>query len=67
MKRFSVGQKWVINDTVFGRFFGEVIEIFDEGESGIVIITNDQGEVLDSFRGSAADFQASGEWKLVEG
>jgi hypothetical protein len=25
MKRFSVGQKWVNEDAMYGRFFGEVI------------------------------------------
>jgi hypothetical protein len=66
MKRFSVGQKWISNDTIYGRFFGEVIEITDEGDSGTVIITDDQGEILDTFRGSAASFQTSGEWELIE-
>jgi hypothetical protein len=46
MKRFSIGQKWVTSDTVYG----EVIEVFDEGESGIVIITDEHGEMLDTFK-----------------
>ena len=62
MKRFSIGQKWVTSDTVYG----EVIEVFDGGESGIVIITDEHGEMLDTFNGSAADFQATGEWELVD-
>lgn len=66
MKRFSVGQKWISNDTMYGRFFGEVIEITDEGDSGTVIITDDQGEILDTFKGSAASLQTSGEWELIE-
>jgi hypothetical protein len=49
-----------------GIFYGEVIEISDNGRSGIVIITDDEGNVLDSFSGSAAVFQASGDWQLAE-
>ena len=64
MKRFSVGQKWIIADPVLGTFFGEVIDISDEGKSGTVVITDDQDNILDTFTGNAADFQASGEWQL---
>jgi hypothetical protein len=65
MERFSVGQKWTMTDAVFGTFFGEVIEISDQGRSGCVVITDDRNDVVDTFTGSAADFQASGEWQLV--
>ncbi len=64
--RFSVGEKWFNDDAIFGPFFGEVIEIYDRGRRGIVVITDDQGNVLDTFSGSAAAFQASGEWQLIE-
>ena len=64
--RFSVGQKWRNNDAIFGPFFGEVIEIYGRGRRGIVVITDDQGNVLDTFSGSAAAFQSSGEWQLIE-
>jgi hypothetical protein len=63
--RFSVGQKWRNNDAPFGPFFGEVIEISDRGRRGTVIITDDQGNVLDTYSGSAATFQASGDWQLI--
>jgi hypothetical protein len=66
MQIFHVGQKWVLPDPTFGIFYGEVIEISDNGRSGIVIITDDEGNVLDSFSGSAAVFQASGDWQLAE-
>jgi hypothetical protein len=59
--RFFVGQKWVNKDPVYGTFFGEVIETSAQGRRGIVVITDDQGNVLDAYRGSAAAFQASGE------
>ena len=65
MKHFSVGQKWVARDAIFGTFFGEVTEVSDDGKSGIVVITDDCGNVLETFSGSAADFQASGEWQLA--
>src|SRR5947209_19409561 len=42
MKQFSVGQKWVMTDTVYGQFFGEVIEISVEGRVGTVVITDDR-------------------------
>jgi hypothetical protein len=64
--QFSVGQKWRNNDAIFGPFFGEVIEISDHGQQGAVLITDDRGNVLDTFRGSAAAFQASGEWFIDE-
>ena len=63
MKRFSVGQQWVQADPVFGTFYGEV-EVSDDGKSGTVFITDDHGNQLDTFTGSAVEFQASGEWQL---
>jgi len=65
--RFFVGQKWVNKDPIYGTFFGEVIETSNQRRRGIVVITDDQGNVLDAFRGSAAAFQASGDWQLIEG
>jgi hypothetical protein len=50
MKRFSVGQKWKNKDAVYGPFFGEVIETSDVGRRGTVVITDDQGNVLDTYR-----------------
>jgi hypothetical protein len=64
MERFSVGQKWKATDAVFGTFFGEVVEIPDEGRSVSIVITDDQSNVVDTFTGSATDFLASGEWQL---
>jgi hypothetical protein len=64
MKRLSVGQKWVMTDAVFGTFFGEVTEISAEGRSASIVITDDQGNEVDTFTGSATDFLASGEWQL---
>jgi hypothetical protein len=61
-----VGQKWINKDPIYGTFFGEVMEISGEGRRGTVVITNDRGNVLDIFSGSAATFQASGEWQLIE-
>ena len=66
MEQFVVGQRWICRDPVFGTFYGEVIEVSVEGRSGTVILTDDQGNELDTFRGSAADFQASGEWQVAE-
>ena len=66
MKRFAVGQKWVAEACMYDRFLGEVIEIADHGRRGSVVITDDQGNVLDTYSGTAAAFQASGEWQLIE-
>jgi hypothetical protein len=66
MKRFSVGQKWINEDAIWGRFFAEVIEASNEGGCGIVVITDDQGNVLDTFSGAAAKFQTAGEWQPIE-
>jgi hypothetical protein len=64
--RFLVGQKWVNKDPVYGTFFGEVIETSAGGRWGTVVITDDQGNVLDTYIGTAEAFQASGEWQLIE-
>jgi len=66
MHIFHVGQKWVLPDPTFGIFYGEVVEISDNGRSGTVIITDEEDNPLDSFSGSAAVFQASGDWQLAE-
>ena len=64
--RFFVGQKWVNKDAMYGRFFGEVIETSTKGRWATVVITDDHGNVLDTYVGTAEAFQASGEWQLVE-
>ena len=66
MRPFSVGQKWRNDNTTHGLFFGEVIEASAQGRWGTVVITDDQGNVLDTYIGTAEAFQASGEWQLVE-
>ena len=66
MKRFSVGQQWVNKDPIHGSFFGEVIETSSQGRLGTVVISDHQDNVLDTYCWSAAAFQASGEWQLIE-
>jgi len=51
---------------LYGRFFGEVTEIADQGRRGTVVITDWQGNLLDTYSGAAAAFQASGEWQPIE-
>jgi hypothetical protein len=65
MSDFSVGQKWVIADPIFGIFYGEVAEVSDDSQSGTVVITDGEGNELDTFVGSAVAFRVSGEWRLV--
>jgi len=62
MSDFSVGQKWVMADPIFGIFYGEVVEVSDDALSDTVVITDSEGNNLDTFIGSAAEF---GEWQLV--
>jgi hypothetical protein len=66
MKRFSISQKWINEAALCGRFFGEVIETSAQGRRGTVVITDDERNVLDTYCGSAAAFQDSGEWQLIE-
>jgi len=56
-----------MKDAVFGTFIGEVIEVFEDGAAGTVLITGDQENEVDTFTGTVAEFQASGEWRLLEG
>jgi len=55
-----------MTDALFGTFIGEVIEVSEDGMTGSVLITDDQENEVDTFTGSAAEFQASGEWRLLE-
>jgi hypothetical protein len=55
-----------MEDAIFGTFIGEVIEVSEDGAAGTVIIMDDQGNEVDTFTGTAAEFQASGEWRLEE-
>ena len=66
MKLFATGQKWIGRFGIFGIFFGEVIEVSAEGRYGVVIITDDCGNEMDTYSGSAAEFEASGEWQLPD-
>jgi hypothetical protein len=66
INRLILGQKWLNNNALHGPFLGEVIETSAQGHWGTVVITDDQGNVLDTYIGTAAAFQASGEWQLIE-
>ena len=59
-------KKWIKTDAVFGTFLGEVIEVSDNGASGTVLITDEQGNEVDTFTGTVAEFQASGQWRLLD-
>ena len=66
MQEFVVGQKWTMTDPLFGTFVGEVIDASEDRMSGTVVIVDDQGNEVDVFTGTAAEFQASGEWTLLQ-
>lgn len=66
MEEFFLGQKWIMTDAVFGTFIGQVIEVSDDDASGTVLITDEDGNEVDTFTGTAAEFQASGEWRLLQ-
>jgi len=61
MVRFFVGQKWITTD---GTLRGEVIEIFDDGRSGVLVVTDDKGNVQRENM-NAADIQVLGYWRVV--
>ena len=67
MQEFALGQKWIMTDALFGTFIAEVIDVSEDGMSGTVLIEDDQGNEVDTFTGTVAEFQASGEWRLLEG
>jgi hypothetical protein len=64
--RFSVGQKWINKDPIYGTFLGEVMEISEQGRRGTVVITDPQGHLLDTYVGTAEAFQVSCDWQLAE-
>jgi len=66
MQQFILGQKWKMTDPLFGTFVGEVVDVSEDEMSGTVIIVDDQGNEVDVFTGTAAEFQASGEWRLLD-
>ena len=66
MTRFFVGQRWICRDPLFGTFHGEIIDASQRGRYGVVVITDEQGNLLDTFNGRATDFQASGEWQVAD-
>ena len=53
-------------DAVFGIFIGEVSEVSEDGASGTVVISDNEGNEVDTFTGTVTEFQASGEWRLLE-
>jgi len=66
MQEFVLGQKWLMTDPLFGTFVGEVADVSEAGLSGTVMIFDAQGNEVNMFTGIAAEFQASGEWRLLE-
>src|ERR1700737_1801079 len=66
MKRFAVGQKWVTEAAMYGKFWAEVVKTWCQGRRGTVVITDEQDNVLDTYVGIVTRFQASGEWQLAE-
>src|SRR5437763_8050497 len=65
MLEFIHDQKWMMADATFGTFFAEAIDVSDDGMSSTVIITDEKGNIVDTFTGTAPEFQASGEWRLI--
>jgi hypothetical protein len=66
MERFVRGQKWCSKGAVDGDLFAEVVQISGNGRSGTVVITDAQGNVIDTFDGTVDQFQASGRWEPLE-
>jgi hypothetical protein len=59
--RFCKGQRW---NTTDGKRRGEVV-IFDGGRGGVVLITDDKGESVDRYNGTAAGFYGPGRWQVA--
>jgi hypothetical protein len=66
MDRFVLGQKWCARGTLDGDLFAEVVQVFDQGRLGILIISDDKGNVIDTFEGTADEFRSTGEWKPIQ-
>ena len=66
MLEIALGQKWIMADATFGTFFAEAIEVLEDGISGTVIITDENGNRVDTFSGTAVEFHGSGEWRLLK-
>jgi hypothetical protein len=61
MVDFVIEQQWITRD---GKRHGQVVEISDEGTSGVVEVTDDKGG-RDTFRGTATAFQLLAPWQIV--
>ena len=61
MLNFVIEQKWVTRD---GKRHDQVVEISDEGTSGIVEVIDDKGD-RDKFHGTAAAFQLLESWQIA--
>ena len=66
MVEFTLEQKWMMTDATFGTFFAEATEVLEDGISGIVIVTDEKGNIVDTFTGTAVEFHGSGEWRLLK-
>jgi hypothetical protein len=60
--RFTIGQRWIIKD---GKLHGIVVEVFDEGRSGIVDISDAEGKRVDGYGGSFVSLLEQGRWQVV--
>ena len=61
MVRFVIDQKWITED---GARHAEVVEISEEGVSGSVEISGDNGD-RETFHGTAEAFQRLEPWRVV--
>lgn len=61
MVRFLIGQKWNHHD---GKMYGEVEKISDEGRRGVLVVTDDKGNFIERWSGTAAELQGPGQWQL---
>jgi hypothetical protein len=73
--RFVIGQKWITTDR---KLHGEVVKIFDDGRSGVLVITDDQrgtsGVLIITDQGNtpsvdtvnAEEFRGLGQWGVAD-
>jgi hypothetical protein len=62
MVHFEVGQRWITKD---GKLRGEVVEITDDGRSGALVITDEQGNEVDRYSGTVAGLLMLGVWQVA--
>lgn len=60
--RFRIGQRF---RTIDGKLHAEIVQTFDEARGGVLVISDDEGNVVDQCTLVAVSFYQSGKWQEV--